>query len=141
MSLMPCFELPNQAPTEGTLVGRILAGYGELELTMCACLIAIEGQVDLPIRKLFDERGAENRIKLARNILHQIMQKQVFLPICRKRWTRWTGAAGFVTSTRIATGTGRPTRAFVSSTLRNSLNNPHLYSPLRQTDMPWIWLS
>jgi hypothetical protein len=38
MSLMPCFQ-PNQAFSEGVILGRLLAGYGELELTMCACLI------------------------------------------------------------------------------------------------------
>jgi hypothetical protein len=36
---------------------------------MCACLIAVEGQFDFPIRQLFNERRAEKRIKLARNAL------------------------------------------------------------------------
>jgi hypothetical protein len=68
MSLMPCFG-PMQAPAEGMLVGRILSGYGELEVSMCACLIAIERQVDVPIRLLFNERSAEKRIKTARKAL------------------------------------------------------------------------
>jgi hypothetical protein len=62
MTLMPCFG-PHQAPAEGMLIGRLLAGYGELEVSMCSCLIAIEGQFDTPIRQLFNERSAEKRIK------------------------------------------------------------------------------
>jgi hypothetical protein len=68
MSLMPCFQ-PTQASTEGALLGRLLAGYGELELTMCACLIAVEGIFDTPIRSIFGSRGAEKRIKCARRLL------------------------------------------------------------------------
>ena len=68
MSLMPCFQ-PNQAFTEGVVLGRILAGYGELELTMCDCLIAIENIFDLPVRDIFGERGAEKRIKIAKKRL------------------------------------------------------------------------
>ena len=69
MSLMPCFTLPNQAIAEGMIIGRLLAGYGELEVTMCSCLIATEGMFDLPVRTLFDEWNAEKRIKIARKCL------------------------------------------------------------------------
>ena len=70
MTLMPCFG-PHQAPAEGMLIGQILAGYGELEVAMCACIIAVEGQLDLPIRKLFNERNAEKRIKESKKALIQ----------------------------------------------------------------------
>jgi hypothetical protein len=68
MSLMPCFK-PGEAYEEGIIIGRLLAGYGEIELVMCACLIAIEGQFDTPIREIFLERGAETRIKKGRKLL------------------------------------------------------------------------
>jgi hypothetical protein len=68
MSLMPCFQ-PNQAFCEGIILARIFTGYGELELTMCQCLIEIEGIIDIPIRKIFGKWGAEGRIKLAKNLL------------------------------------------------------------------------
>ena len=68
MSLMPCFG-PNQAFDEGIVIGRLLAGYGEIEMAMCACLVAVEGMLDIPIRRLFDTRGAENRIKAAKKAL------------------------------------------------------------------------
>jgi hypothetical protein len=68
MSLMPCFK-PNQAFAEGIIIGRLLAGYGEIEVQMCACLIAVEGMLDIPIRKIFGEWGAENRIRVAKKAL------------------------------------------------------------------------
>ena len=68
MALMPCFG-PNQAEAEGHIVGRILAGYGELEVLMLACLVSVEGQTDLPTRLLFKRMSAENRIKQAKKAL------------------------------------------------------------------------
>ena len=59
---MPCFG-PKQAPLEGIIIGRLLAGYGELELAMCECLMTIERAIDSPIRTLFEKRGEEKRIK------------------------------------------------------------------------------
>jgi hypothetical protein len=68
MSLMPCFG-PSQAHAEGIIIGKLLAGYGEIELEMCGCLIAVEGIYDAPIRKIFTDRGAEKRIKIGKNVL------------------------------------------------------------------------
>jgi hypothetical protein len=68
MSLMPCFQ-PGQAFAEGIIIGCLLAGYGELEVSLCACFIAVEGQLDLPVRTLFNKRGAEKRIKIAKEAI------------------------------------------------------------------------
>jgi hypothetical protein len=68
MPLMPCFE-SLQAEEEGKIIGKILAGYGELEVTVLACLVAVEGQLDQPIRQLFGRMSAERRINLARKRL------------------------------------------------------------------------
>jgi len=68
MPLMPCFE-SSQAEEEGKFIGKILAGYGELEVTVLSCLVAVEGQLDLPIRQLFGRMSAERRINLARKRL------------------------------------------------------------------------
>ena len=63
MSLMPCFSIANQGFPESIVLSRLMAGYGELELTMCQCLMVIQnGALDAPIRKVFGERGAEKRI-------------------------------------------------------------------------------
>jgi hypothetical protein len=68
MSLMPYFK-PGQAFDEGVILGRLLTGYGELEVVMCSCLIAVEGLVDRPIKTLFRTRGAGPRIKIAEGAL------------------------------------------------------------------------
>src|ERR1700737_2087571 len=68
MPLMPCFQ-PNQAEAEGKIIGEILAGYGELEVSVLACLVAVEGQIDLPIRRLFKRMPAEKRVQQARKTL------------------------------------------------------------------------
>jgi hypothetical protein len=49
MSLMPCFD-KGQGLDESTVLARLLAGYGEIELQMCMCLIVVEGDIDTPIR-------------------------------------------------------------------------------------------
>jgi len=68
VSLMPCFQ-SDQAFAEGIIIAKILAGYGELEVMMADCLIAIEGQLDTPIRALFCERGEKKRIENAKDAL------------------------------------------------------------------------
>jgi hypothetical protein len=93
MSLMPCFE-PPQGFAEGVIIGRLLAGYGEIELQMCACLIAVEGILEIPIRKIFVKRGAEGRIKIGKaalepdfanaNLLAELTEALADLDWCRQ---------------------------------------------------------
>lgn len=54
------------------IVGRLLAGYGELELQVCACLMMVEAAIDSPIRSLFSIRGAERRIQIGKGALWDI---------------------------------------------------------------------
>ena len=68
MSLMPCFD-KGQGLDESTVLARLLAGYGEIELQMCMCLIVVEGDIDTPIRAIFEKTGAERRIKKGRKAL------------------------------------------------------------------------
>jgi hypothetical protein len=67
-TIMPCFD---RYPEEGNLIGRLLAGYGELEIELCNCVSAITGNLDDAIKALFSERGEYQRImkanKMARN--------------------------------------------------------------------------
>jgi hypothetical protein len=65
---MPCFSC-TQAYAEGIIIGRLLAGYGDIEVEMCACLIAVKGTFDIPIRTLFGKSGADNRLKVAKKAL------------------------------------------------------------------------
>jgi hypothetical protein len=52
---------------EGGIIGRLLAGYGELELELCDCVIAINDDTDSAIRAMFKDRGEAKRIDSARN--------------------------------------------------------------------------
>lgn len=71
MTLMPCFVHENEAHKEGIIVGRLLAGYGELEMAMCACIIEQNPRYnfDTPVRQLFTERGELKRIGNAKTAL------------------------------------------------------------------------
>lgn len=62
MSLMPCFG-PNQAFAEGAAIGRLLAGYGEIEVQTCDCLVAVERILDVAVKKIFGTWRAQDRIK------------------------------------------------------------------------------
>lgn len=68
MTLMPCFVHKHEAYEEGIIVGRLLAGYGEIEMAICACIIEQTPgyDFDTPVRDLFGERGEAKRIKNAR---------------------------------------------------------------------------
>jgi hypothetical protein len=61
-TIMPSFD---RYPSEGNSIGRMLAGYGELELEMCACVAAATNDLDAAIKKLFGTRGELKRIRAA----------------------------------------------------------------------------
>jgi hypothetical protein len=67
-TIMPAFSQRN-AEAEGKIIGNILAGYGELELELCQCLAAVNSDIDLSIRLLFQVRGEERRIHTADQIM------------------------------------------------------------------------
>jgi hypothetical protein len=52
-------------PQEGGIVGRILAGYGELEFELSVCLTGVLRSESTAIRALFRTKGEETRILLA----------------------------------------------------------------------------
>jgi hypothetical protein len=60
--IIPCFS-EHQAEAEGKIIGRLLAGYGELELEMCVAAVT-NNNLDGAI-KIFRVRGGENRITAA----------------------------------------------------------------------------
>ena len=79
MSLMPCFD-QKQAYAESIVLARLLAGYGEIELQMCMCLVAVEGQIDTPIRQVFGKTGAERRIKICKKALCGMIMTKLIVP-------------------------------------------------------------
>jgi hypothetical protein len=62
MPLMPIFD---RNPDECFVVGRLLAGYSELEICMMHCVIAIKGDADSIVKALYRARGEKQRIDIA----------------------------------------------------------------------------
>jgi hypothetical protein len=71
-TIMPCFD---RFPREGSIIGRLLAGYGELELELCRCAIAVKTDLDGPIRAMFGQRGEETRIRAAKQLIGDAYQQ------------------------------------------------------------------
>jgi hypothetical protein len=58
-------------PEEGKIIGRILAGYGELEFELADCLGAVLEDQDQAFRVMFRTRGEEQRIQTADALMRQ----------------------------------------------------------------------
>jgi hypothetical protein len=65
MTLMPAFHRYSQ---EGAIIGRLLAGYGELEYTLSGCLGRVLEDIERAQRTLFVIRGEINRLRIAEEL-------------------------------------------------------------------------
>lgn len=61
-TIRPAFD---QFPKEGAIIGRLLAGYGELELSLCFCVSAIRDDFNMTFKAMFRPRGESQRIDIA----------------------------------------------------------------------------
>ena len=61
-TIMPAFV---QFPTEGNIIGRLMASYGELELELWLCVNAIRNDFDTVFKVMFRPRGETQRIGVA----------------------------------------------------------------------------
>lgn len=52
-------------PAEAALIGRMLAGYADLEIDLMHCAKAVRGDLDLALKTMFRGRGNSQRIDLA----------------------------------------------------------------------------
>ena len=59
---MPVFD---RFPQEAALVGKILAGYGEIEFELCSCVAAAQDDLDMVFKAMFRPRGETQRIDIA----------------------------------------------------------------------------
>jgi hypothetical protein len=73
----PVFTMPafHSYPNEAAIIGRLLAGYGELEFLLCYCLAEVAGDLSTASRIFFRNRGEEYRISLADAILRPVYEK------------------------------------------------------------------
>jgi hypothetical protein len=69
---MPAFD---RFPQEGNLIGRLLAGYGELELELCSCLATVTDDLDGAAKMLFGTRGEKKRIDTADTAMKEAFAK------------------------------------------------------------------
>jgi hypothetical protein len=67
--VLPVFQ---KFPTEGEIIGRLVVGYGELEIDLCRCIAASGSNLDKVVRNMFGERGEKRRIGAAAKIGHDI---------------------------------------------------------------------
>lgn len=117
---MPAFD---KFPAEADIIGRLLAGYGELEFALCQCIVQACNDFDTTVKILFRTRGERQRIKVAdaigrplfRNIGHEDLFSEAIadMHFCTKIRNRYahcnwrddfTGQLGFVDLEEIAVG-------------------------------------
>jgi len=51
-------------PKEGAIIGRLLAGYGELELMLCMCAATARDDFNMVFKAMFRPRGESQRINI-----------------------------------------------------------------------------
>jgi hypothetical protein len=72
LSILPAFD---RFLKEAAILGRILAGYGELEYDLATAMGSALNDDDLAFRLLFRNRGEEQRISIGDIILRPICEK------------------------------------------------------------------
>lgn len=68
MAILRAFE---DFPNEAALIGRMLAGYADLEIDLMHCAKAVRGDLDLALKAMFRGRGNKQRIDVADAISRQ----------------------------------------------------------------------
>jgi hypothetical protein len=59
---MPAFH---RFPNEATILGRIMAGYGELEFSLAHCISQAIDDLDMTLKAMFRARGEKQRVQIA----------------------------------------------------------------------------
>lgn len=69
MAILRAFQ---DFPNEAALIGRVLAGYADLEIDLMNCANAVRGDLDLALKTMFRGRGNSQRIDIAEAIARQL---------------------------------------------------------------------
>jgi hypothetical protein len=64
--VLPVFE--KKFRTEGEIIGRLVVGYGELEIDLCHCIAAAVNDLDMVFKEMFGRPSASRRIDTAVSI-------------------------------------------------------------------------
>ncbi len=62
MTILRAFD---DFPAEAALIGRMLAGYADIEIDLMHCAKAVRGDLDLALKTMFSGRSNSQRISLA----------------------------------------------------------------------------
>lgn len=62
MTILRAFQ---DFPNEAALIGRMLAGYADLEIDLMHCAKSVHGDLDLALKSMFRGRGNAQRIDIA----------------------------------------------------------------------------
>lgn len=62
MAILRAFQ---DFPNEAALIGRMLAGYADLEIDLMHCAKAVRGDLDVALKTMFRGRGNAQRINIA----------------------------------------------------------------------------
>jgi hypothetical protein len=78
---------------EGEIIGRLVVGYGELEVDLCLCIVAGGINLDHIVRAMFKIQGEKRRIdtaaKIARDTYHALNLEKIFDEIISEmHWCR-----------------------------------------------------
>jgi hypothetical protein len=71
MSLMPAFL---RFPEEAAIIGRLLAGYGEIEYLFAMCLASSASDEDTALRTFFSVRGEGARLDVGHNLMWKLYE-------------------------------------------------------------------
>lgn len=70
MPVLPAFEV---CPLEGQIIGKMLAGYGEIELEMAWCASEALNETEAPIKACYRGRGEKQRIDIADAFIRPVL--------------------------------------------------------------------
>jgi hypothetical protein len=70
--VMPAFQ---RFPNEAAIIGRLLAGYAELEIALLHCVSMARGDFDATLKAMFRIRGETSRINVADALGRQLYHK------------------------------------------------------------------
>jgi len=68
---MPILRAFLDFPSEAVLIGRMLAGYADLEIDLMNCAKAVQTDLDTTLREMFGQRGNSQRIDIANRLACQ----------------------------------------------------------------------
>jgi hypothetical protein len=107
-----------ERPAEAAIIGRILAGYGEIEFFVYECLLAVLGYANIAARVMFRLRSESHRLEAADALPAKATACEKSTSLLSQRRTT---AENFEINTLTVTGCLKPMRVFFSAISKRAL--------------------